>query len=85
MRSTVQFKSNGSCTRPTADQLRTELTRHHGKVSKWIVLHDTETFAVHGEGGGEGLIVGLMDFLHAVRQDEVYEDCECCFPANHRL
>jgi hypothetical protein len=54
----------------TADQLRTELTRHHGKVSKWIVLHDTETFAVHGEGGGEGLIVGLMDFLHAQKRSE---------------
>lgn len=32
-----------------------ELHRHAGHVRKWIILHDTETFALCGDGGGDGL------------------------------
>ena len=31
-------------------QLRAELERHHHKVSKYMILHDTETFAFRDEG-----------------------------------
>ncbi len=47
----------------TADQLYGELRRHSGKVRRWIVLHDTETFGEHGEGGGPGLLPALRRFL----------------------
>ena len=36
-------------------QLSAELTLHAGKVSKWIILHDTWTFGLRGSDGGEGL------------------------------
>lgn len=29
--------------------VRAELEMHHAKVRRWIVLHDTETFAEHGQ------------------------------------
>jgi hypothetical protein len=48
----------------TRDQLFGELTRHAPNVSRWIVLHDTDTFGQHGEGGGLGLIHAVMDFSH---------------------
>lgn len=45
----------------TAEQLRGELYFHRGKVEKWIVLHDTETYGEHGEGGGDGLNRAIED------------------------
>jgi hypothetical protein len=33
----------------TGEQLETELERHHDKVMRYIVLHDTTTFAMRGE------------------------------------
>ena len=31
------------------EQLKNELARHHGKVKKYIVFHDTHSFGIHGE------------------------------------
>ncbi len=31
------------------DQVKGELERHHAKVRKWIVLHDTESYGEHGQ------------------------------------
>lgn len=47
----------------TARQLSAELEQHHENVSRWIVLHDTETFGQHGEDGEPGLMHALLDFL----------------------
>ena len=47
----------------TAEHLRGELETHHAKVKRWIVMHDTETFAHKGEDGGPGLWGAMMDFL----------------------
>lgn len=48
----------------TYAQLSRELDRHAGKVSKYILLHDTETFGPKGEDGMEpGLIGAVEDFL----------------------
>ena len=45
-------------------QLSRELDRHAGKVSHYILLHDTETFGPRGEDGTEpGLIGAVEDFL----------------------
>lgn len=52
-------------TRHTRDQLTAELARHAGKVSRWIVLHDTQIFGETGEDGGPGLLVGLREFMTA--------------------
>lgn len=42
-----------------------ELTRHHGKVRKWIAMHDTETFGEKGEDKGDslGLNFAISRFL----------------------
>ena len=52
----------------TADQVYGELKRHHEKVSRWIALHDTETFREFGEGDSTearvpGLMPGIRRFL----------------------
>lgn len=47
------------------DQLFDELTRHSDFVSKFIVLHDVQTFGTHDETGGRkdgGLIPAVMDW-----------------------
>lgn len=40
-----------------------ELTRHHEKVSKYIVIHCTNTFGERGDDGGAGVLPGLRKFL----------------------
>jgi hypothetical protein len=50
-------------TRHTYAQLRAELARHAGQVSRWIALHDTTTFGAVGEGGEPGLWPAVEEFL----------------------
>ena len=52
-------------TKHTADQLLAELLRHRGKVRRWIVMHDTETFGEFGEGGKSvaGLRPAMREFM----------------------
>jgi hypothetical protein len=50
----------------TYGQLKGELDRHAGKVKKWIILHDTETFGIKSEIEGEsGLWPAVEEFLAA--------------------
>ena len=44
-------------------QLKEELLLHANKVKKYIILHDTETYGLYGEDGGEGLLKALDEFL----------------------
>lgn len=45
------------------EQLKTELSRHHEKVRRWIVLHDTSTFGERGEiPGSRGLWKAVQEF-----------------------
>jgi hypothetical protein len=44
-------------------QLKQELKLHSEKVRKYIILHDTATFGINGEDGGEGLLKALNEFL----------------------
>jgi hypothetical protein len=45
-------------------QLTQELSRHHDRVSKYIVLHDTETFGSRDEiGQGPGLRLAITEFI----------------------
>jgi hypothetical protein len=37
------------------DQVRQELAIHGDAARRWIVFHDTETFGVTGDDGGEGI------------------------------
>lgn len=47
------------------DQLKKELYLHSKNVNKYIILHDTETFGVQGEGnsGHRGLKYAVNEFL----------------------
>lgn len=55
-------------TRHCADQLRQELFRHASKVNKFIGLHDTFIFGLHGDDGKEGLLIAMDEFLSANRE-----------------
>ena len=50
-------------TKHTAEQLSSELSKHASKVRRWIVMHDTQIYGEHGEGGGPGLLVALRQFM----------------------
>ena len=47
------------------EQLKKELELHGNKAKKYIIFHDTVTFAEQGEGGGVGLIPAINEFLRA--------------------
>lgn len=47
----------------TYDQVRQELILHAGQVRRYLVLHDTTTFAVQGEGGQTGIWAAVQEFL----------------------
>jgi len=44
-------------------QLKQELDLHSPKTSKFIILHDTETFGIRGETELEGLLKAVGEFL----------------------
>lgn len=47
-------------------QLRAELEKHGNKASKYIILHDTETYGridEHPDGGPQGLLLAMHEFL----------------------
>ena len=45
------------------DQVRQELALHGDAVRRWIVFHDTETFGVTGDDGGEGINRAIDEWL----------------------
>ena len=47
----------------TGDQVWGELTRHAGKVKRWLAFHDTTTFGAIGEDGKPGLIPSIEKFM----------------------
>jgi hypothetical protein len=47
----------------TADQVMTGLPRLAAKVSRWIVMHDTQVYGEKGVEGQPGLLVGLRQFM----------------------
>jgi hypothetical protein len=47
----------------TYEQLKTELSLHAHKTSKFIIFHDTEIFGVRGQDGSEGLLKAIDEFL----------------------
>ncbi len=61
----------------TYPQLKGELERHHGKVNKYIALHDTTTFATRGEDKNYlGLWYAVEEFLEAHPEWEIKEKFE---------
>ena len=63
-------------------QLKAELSRHHSKVNKYIILHDTtnyesedeagyEAFGFHGDG--KGLWPAIEEFLNEYKEWEMHE------------
>jgi hypothetical protein len=47
------------------EQVKTELELHANKVRKYIVFHDTTTFANNGEFGGKGIWPAIQEFIDA--------------------
>jgi hypothetical protein len=48
----------------TCVQLKAELIRHHARVSRYIAMHDTETFGVRGQDKSlPGLYDAIIVFL----------------------
>src|SRR5574343_628325 len=47
----------------TYDQLNAELVKHADKVSKYLILHDTETFGIVGEKRQRGIMPAIDEFL----------------------
>lgn len=52
-------------------QLSQELSRHAKNVNKYIGFHDTETFGVNGDDGGEGLLKAIREFLAVNKEWEI--------------
>lgn len=55
-------------TKHTADHLWAELSRHAGKVRRWIALHDTMVYGERGEDGTAGLLPAMRRFIHENRE-----------------
>lgn len=61
------------------EQLKIELERHAGQVRKYIILHDTTTFAETGETAGHrGLKPALDEFLAGTKDWFVLEEFANC-------
>lgn len=59
-------------------QLKTELDKHHEKVSQYIVMHDTTTYGGPSQGDHIGLLAAVLEFLAANRQWTVnYHSHQC--------
>lgn len=60
-------------------QLIQELNSHAGKVKKYIVMHDTETFAHHGmDGDSRGLVDAFEEFLEAWDEWSLFSHTHKC-------
>ena len=46
------------------DQVKKELELHSSKVKKYIVFHDTVTFATKGPGGKEGILRAINEWAY---------------------
>ncbi len=53
-------------TKHTYAQLKVELMRHSPSVSRWILIHDTETYGEKGEDGGPGELQAISEFLKEI-------------------
>lgn len=45
------------------EQVQKELELHAGKVRKYLLFHDTTSFADHGEFGGKGIWPAVQEFI----------------------
>jgi len=54
-------------------QLKRELELHAEKALRYIILHDTQTFGIKGEDGGEGIEKALKQFLAGNKQWQIKE------------
>jgi hypothetical protein len=50
-------------TRHNAARARQELTAWAPHVSRYIVFHDSEANGIHGDNGGEGLIIAIRELV----------------------
>jgi predicted O-methyltransferase YrrM len=78
---TFRIADSRTCTIPKVDllfidsahyylQMRDELARHHEQVRRWIILHDTFSYGIIGEGDQVGIVPAIGEFLVAHREWE---------------
>jgi cephalosporin hydroxylase len=68
------------------DHLLAELQRHGDRVSKWIVIHDTETYGRRDEpGNGEARGPGLWPAIEEYCRTHPEWTVETHYPAQHGL
>lgn len=48
-------------------QIKSEFKLHEPKVKKYMILHDTTTYATEGESGDKGIWYAVEEFLYARR------------------
>lgn len=49
----------------TYEQVKIELSKHANAVKKFLVFHDTTTYAWHGENNSPGIWPAIAEFLNA--------------------
>ncbi len=58
-------------------QIKAELSHHHPRVRKWIIMHDTETFGlVNPFDGRPGMKAAIYEFLEEHPEWEIKEHIE---------
>jgi cephalosporin hydroxylase len=45
------------------EQVQKELELHAHKVRKYLLFHDTSTYAINGEFGGRGIWAAIQEFI----------------------
>jgi hypothetical protein len=49
----------------TYETVSKELSLHAHKIKKYIIFHDTVSFGITGDDGGEGILKAIHEFLEA--------------------
>lgn len=55
------------------EQVKTELALHADKVKKYLIFHDTTTFAERGEFGGRGIWPAIQEFIDSHQEWQLVE------------
>lgn len=59
-------------TKHSYQHLLNELNTYHGRVKRFIMMHDTAHFGINGDDGGPGLIAAIMHFTGQNKQWSVH-------------
>jgi hypothetical protein len=55
------------------DQMKIELMEHADKASRFLIMHDTETFGIHGENAPVGIWPAVSEYMREHPEWELHE------------